>query len=154
MRQRPFSYLFTVTKRLIDPGLYRCLVMAFSAAGERERYNLTVSSLLDLTILFVLFARFTLSKKGLLPLVLVARKAFAVLYSQAESPLRRRKIDQSKLLSKKGSARASVEASASDSAMADSSDCKLFDGGCLGKSRRLDYINYHGIRGSDSRLTS
>ncbi|KAI3670745.1 hypothetical protein L2E82_53760 [Cichorium intybus] len=65
MRQRPFSYLFTVTKRLIDPGLYRCLVMAFSAAGERERYNLTVSSLLDLTILFVLFARFTLSKKGL-----------------------------------------------------------------------------------------
>lgn len=67
-------------------------------------------------------------------------------------PLRRIKIDQSQLLSKKGSARASVEASASDSAMADSSDSKLFDGGCLGKSRRFDYINYHGIRGSDSRL--
>jgi len=38
------------------------------------------------------------------------------------------------------SKRASVEASASDSAMADSSDSKLFGGGCLGKSRRFDYI--------------
>lgn len=103
--------------------------------------------------LLLLYAR-----GGFFPIHLVATcpcggKAFAVLDAQAEraAPIKAKK-DASKDFSKKGSARASVEASASDSAMADSSNSKLFDGRCLGKSRRFYYINYHGIRGSDSRL--
>ena len=56
-----------------------------------------------------------------------------MLDAQAEraAPIKAEK-DASKDFSKKGSARASVEALASDSAMADSSNSKLFDDRCLG----------------------